>query len=176
MNLKKNAIYYFLALLIFVVFKLLYRDATTQDLVFLLNPVRWLVDIATYTQSTFITDKGYFNDALNIVIDKSCSGFNFFVLCFLMLTFLTVGNLKNRNSKWLSLVVLFILAYLITIVTNASRILTSLFLHKVFRTYAIPRLEVWHKVEGAFVYLFCLVAVYLLTEFLLKRYINHSKH
>jgi hypothetical protein len=52
----------------------------------------------TGSHSVYISDKGYYHDNLNILIEKSCSGFNFLLLCFCMLTLTTKHNQKRQKN------------------------------------------------------------------------------
>lgn len=149
---------YSLAAVLFMVLKLGYAQASTTNLLWLLKPTNTLVTVALGSASEFRAGEGFVHAGLNIAIDKSCSGFNFWLLCsgLLLLASMPYGGQKGRRWWLLSLPVL---AYGLTVLVNASRIITAVCLHR-----ALPELGrryTWlHQAEGALVYLFFLILIY----------------
>jgi exosortase K len=113
-----------------------------------------MVSVAFGSTSEFKIGEGFVHAGLNIAIDKSCSGFNFWLLCSGLL--LTAGMQVGGQfwSRWWLLSVPMV-AYGLTVVVNASRIITAVSLNR-----ALPELGrryTWlHQAEGAMVYLFFL--------------------
>ena len=126
MQTNKNIPYYLTAVGLFILLKFGFTLAENNDLTFLIKPTNKLVGLLTGSKSVFISDSGYFNEHLNIIIDKSCSGFNFWILCFLLLTFLTVKYFGKTLNKILTIPSALIGAYLLTIFVNTSRIFASI--------------------------------------------------
>lgn len=159
---------YLIALLVFVVLKIIFKYANTEQLEFLLKPTNKIVEIITNSNSEYVFKKGFYHESLNIIIDKSCSGFNFWLISFLMLSFLLLQNFINKKMRLIVLPLALSLAYFITILVNSSRILIAVFAQNTFiKMHADYS---WlHQAEGSFVYLFSLVLVYLTTELLLKK-------
>lgn len=143
---------------LFGTLKLSYTQATTADLLWLLKPTNVLVAVALGSGSEFRVGEGFVHVGLNIVIDKSCSGFNFWLLCsaVLLLAGLQVGGQNGRRWWLLSLPVV---AYGLTVLVNAARIITAVSLQR-----ALPELGrryAWlHEAEGVLVYLFFLILIY----------------
>ncbi len=165
---KQHQFFLLAAGILFIGLKLVYRQAALPDLWLFLQPISHLVALATSSASVFIPGEGYVNNHLAIVIDKSCAGFNFFALCFVMLAFSSYRSISQGYQTLLFLPALLLLSYLFTLFVNTTRILFSVFLHQ-------PKLNLlaspppWlHEAEGAFVYLSFLILIYLGFQFLLS--------
>jgi len=50
-----------------------------------------------------MAETGYFHSKLNIVIEKSCSGFNFWILCFMVFAYLGLKYFDKPLHKILTL-------------------------------------------------------------------------
>ncbi|NRB47421.1 MAG: exosortase K [Saprospiraceae bacterium] len=154
-----------LAFLLFLLLKAAYSMAEVQHLTFLLAPSSEIVATFTGTGNTFIPDQGYFNESLNILINKSCSGFNFWSICFLM----SYCLLAKPNSSWFRNLILLPLvlgaAYLFTILVNSTRILFSIFLHSADAQLLAVDSPWSHQAEGVFIYLSYLIIAYLSIDY-----------
>lgn len=158
---KPHLPYYLSTIGIFILLKVAYTQADPTDLQFLLYPTSQCIGWVTNTTATFIVDRGYLHENLQILIDKSCAGFNFMVLCFLMLSFLVYEYLKGAKQQVLALPGLLFVAYLLTLFVNSSRILFVIFLQRV-GIHALVGQATWlHQAEGTFIYLFFLILIYL---------------
>ncbi len=154
-------LFYILATCAFVAMKFWYGAVKSDELVFLLRPTNAIIEMITNSDALYIQGTGYYHEPLNIVINKSCSGFNFMVLCFMMISFLGKKYLPSKDSFMLLPLSLF-LAYPITVFANSSRILLSIFLESYRLKMDRP---VWfHQAEGIFTYLFFLIVIYLVVE------------
>ena len=111
---NKNTIYYFIIALLFICFKYLHSIADNSHLAFMLNPISIAIEQMTGSSPIFIPDKGFFYPSINILIDKSCSGFNFWMLCFTLFSFHLIQNRKS-NPNFLYLPFLLFITYLITL-------------------------------------------------------------
>ncbi len=157
---KKDAGYYVLIILIFILLKFIYKFSDCNDLQFLLKPTSKIVGFISNSPSVFIPDTGYFHEKMNILINKSCSGFNFWILCLTLLLFSAANLLQNNRQKIAAIFILFIGTYFFTLLVNSSRILISFLVSKILKQYAIPA-EWMHQATGTFVYLFFLISIYL---------------
>ena len=173
MNLTTNFWYYTIALTTFVVLKFVHTTLETEDLIFLLAPVNFLVELFTGTSSNWITDQGYFYSSLNIVINKSCSGFNFWLLCFLTLSFLLLAYTKTRNTKTASLFVSFIGAFFLTILVNSCRIYLLILLESLNLKWT--QNPVIHEAVGVVTYLTFLIFIYGITQRIVTQYHRYEK-
>lgn len=169
MELKKNCIYYAVGVLFFVMLKITFTQMDANDLVFILQPTDKIISFLTSSKGIFLTGTGYFHADLNILIEKSCSGFNFFSLSFLIGYFVAVNHFHDKKHKWLALALSLLAAWMLTLFVNASRIITAIFLNKLF--VSLPGTNKWlHQAEGTFVYLFFLILFYKILNHLLTLY------
>ncbi|MPR35618.1 exosortase K [Salmonirosea aquatica] len=165
----RNLPYQLAALAIFVLLKLAYTQADTSDLAFLLGPTDTLVGLAANSPSVYDSASGYLHPDLNITIDKSCSGFNFWMLSFLMLSFLSLRYLSQSSHKLAALPLALLCAYGLTIFANTSRITIAVLLQNQF-PHVPPPYQAWfHQAQGTFVYLSCLIGLYLTLDYLLSQ-------
>ncbi|MDR3265942.1 MAG: exosortase K [Tannerella sp.] len=173
---KNNAPYYLTAITLFLLLKFGFTFAGNDNLAFLLKPVDKLVCLITGSSSVYFPDRGYFHDQLQIVIDKSCSGFNFWLICFLMLTFLLLKQAGKPVQKGRILPLALAGAYVFTIFVNTSRIIAAV----VIQNQAIHFLPakiylILHQSVGIVVYLTFLILIYFLIEKYLNKRQSHEK-
>ena len=162
-------LYYLIAIGIFILLKIGFIFADNNDLVFLLKPTNKLIEFFTNSNSQYFTESGYFHEKLDIIIDKSCSGFNFWILCYMMLTFLALRFLKHKIYKFIAIPSMLVFAYFMTIFVNASRILFSILIDNLGEKFINYKINWLHQAEGTFIYLFFLIVIYLGFEHLFKR-------
>lgn len=174
MTANRNIPYYFTAIAVFILLKFAYTLADNTDLYFLLKPTDKIIEVITNSNSIYVNDGGYFHDKLNIVIDKSCSGFNFWILCFIMLAFTIIKFLQDRNRKIAALPITLFAAYIFTIFANTSRILFAVFIRGSGAKPADGHISRLHQAEGTFVYLFFLIIFYLGVNFTLTGLTRHN--
>ncbi|MCD7900696.1 MAG: exosortase K [Bacteroides sp.] len=161
--------YYVIAGVLFVLLKLFYRTAETDNLFFLLKPVASLVALFSNADYNYNPGDGFFYEKMNIIIDKSCSGFNFGCLCFLLLCFSAFRYITNKKKRYFIMPVVLVVAYVATILVNTSRILLAVFVNKCISFWNVTSPAWLHLGEGVFVYLFSLILIYLLAEFVLLK-------
>jgi exosortase K len=156
--------YYLVAVALFILLKFGFTIADNGDLDFLLKPTDVLVGLLTGSHSVYLSDKGYYHASLNILLNKSCSGFNYWVLCFLVFTYLGVKYFAKPLHKALAIPISLCCAYLLTIFANSSRIFASI----------VVQSQTFHEVIGIIVYFSFLVLVYYLTEKFLKAFLKKN--
>lgn len=150
-----------------------YTLADNNELIFLLKPTDKIVGLLTGSHSIYLPVSGYYHEYLNIVIDKSCSGFNFWVLCFLLFTYLTVKHVEKTLSKILTIPTALIGAYLLTIFVNASRIFASIVVQTQTKNIFLNQQHIVHEAIGIITNLTFLILAYVLIEkFLIHRRYN----
>ena len=142
---------------LFALLKLGYAHATSEGLLVLLAPTNYLVEVSLSSTSVFSASSGFVHPSLHISINKSCSGFNFWVLCWLMLS---VAVIHYRLRLWPMLLMIPLVSYGLTLLVNTSRILTAVWLRGVLPS-AVQQYSWLHQAEGALLYLFFLVMIYL---------------
>jgi exosortase K len=149
---------------IFVLLKACFTFADNYSLAFLLKPTDKLIGLLTGSRSVYAAEAGYFYDSLNIVIDKSCSGFNFCILCFLLFTYLIVKRFGKPLHKGLALPVSLICAYPLTIFANAARIFASVIVQSHTKNFFPERQYLIHEALGIITYLSFLILACFLVE------------
>lgn len=172
MQTNKNIPYYLLSVGLFILLKFGFTLADNNDLIFLLKPTDKLIGLLTGSQSVYLSDSGYYHQTLNIIIDKSCSGFNFWMLCFLVFTYSTIKNIDKALHKLLSIKIVLLGAYLLTIFVNTSRIFVSIVVQNQTKNILLNQQHIMHEAIGITTNLTFLILAYILFEKLLthKRY------
>jgi len=166
----KNSPYYLITISIFILLKFIYTLSNTNYLIFILKPTSTLIELVTNSKGEFVTESGYLHKKLTILINKSCSGFNFWLLCFTMLAFLAFQFLERRIHKIVVLPILLFSTYVLTIGVNTSRILFSIFIDNTIKNMTGYTKTNWlHQAEGVFIYLSFLIIIYLCFNFILKK-------
>lgn len=127
----KNKIPIFLLVFIlFFILKTWYSTSQLNDLSILLAPTNYLVEFILGQKSTYIEHSGYYFPTLNVLIDKTCSGFNFFLLTFSLFSILGVSKFTKYTQYVLILLSACILAYFLTVLVNNFRIYVSIFIEE----------------------------------------------
>lgn len=173
MKAKQNLPYYIIAIGIFLILKLAFTTAGINHLTFLLGPTNKIIEVLTGSHSVFIQDTGYFHQGLNIVIEKSCSGFNFWILCFVMLSFLSIKYFESVSGKMMAMSLSFIVSFTLTILVNSSRIFTALIIQT--QGSSITKQPIIHEGIGVATNLTYLILIYLCFEKLLAKHISNAK-
>lgn len=174
MQTNKNIPFYLTTIGIFILLKFGYTLADNDNLIFLLKPTDKIVGLLTGSHSVYLSDKGYYHDNLNILIEKSCSGFNFMLLCFCMLTFLFLKYANKTILNYLSIPVALFASYLLTIFVNASRIFVSIIMQQQANNFLPNRPHlILHEIVGVITNLTFLIIIYIVSEkFLTNKYQN----
>ncbi|MEM9337316.1 MAG: exosortase K [Bacteroidota bacterium] len=174
-NFNKNIPYYLIVVTIFILLKFGFTFANTNDLAFLLKPTNQLVELLTGSHSIYLSGNGYFYEQLNILIDKSCSGFNFWVLCFLLFSYLTVNHFDRSIHKLLTIPAVLTGAYMLTLFVNASRIFASIVVQRQTKNIFHDQQHFIHETIGIMTSLTFLILAYILIEKLLTRQRHYAK-
>ncbi|MCR9153719.1 MAG: exosortase K [Croceimicrobium sp.] len=164
---RKNLPYFFLSLGIFIIAKLLYHQSETADLTFLLRPISAYLEFSYNSLAVYSPEKGYIHPDLFINIEKSCSGFNFWMICYLTLSFLVIPYGRNHWQKALSFIGLLALSYLLALVVNIARISVSIQL-SVFNDLLPYSDAIIHQALGVITNLSFLILIYLGLSWLLN--------
>ena len=155
--------------------KFAFTLADNDSLTFLLKPTDKLVGLLTNSQSVYLADNGYYHTELNILINKSCSGFNFWLLSFLVFTYLAIKYLDKPLHKALTIPTALVGAYLLTVFVNASRIFASIVVQNLTKNILSNQQHLVHETVGVITNLSFLVLAYYLTEKLLIHKQRHAK-
>jgi exosortase K len=169
---NKNIPYYLTAVGLFILLKFGFTFADNDNLTFLLKPTDKLVGFLTGSHSVYLTDKGFYHDKLNILIDKSCSGFNFWILSFLVFTYLIVKYFDKPFYKILTISTVLFGVYLLTIFVNTSRIFVSVIVQNQTKNIFANQQHLIHEAVGIITNLTFLV----LTYYLIEKFLIHRQH
>jgi len=138
-------------------FKMLLSLASINELQWFLSPIVFLVELFTAIDFIWTPDIG-FTSNLNIVIEKSCAGGNFFIICMILLV------IKNWNpftiqSKIAQLSFIILMSYIITILANSMRIISAIKLvsFRQLTDYIDPKSA--HLVLGGIIYILILLSL-----------------
>jgi len=171
----KNMPYYLTVVVIFILMKFAFSSAGNSGMVFLLAPTDKLAGWLTGSRSVFLPEYGYYHETLNVLIDKSCSGFNFLVLCFICFSYLMIKYFDKPLRKVLALPVSLGGAYLLTVFSNTSRIFVSIVVQNQTRNIFPHHQHLVHNAVGIIVNLSFLVLAYYLTEKFLEHRRTYEK-
>lgn len=176
MGTKRDILFYITILLLFVLLKLWYSTSDNNDLFFLLKPTDKFIEIFTGSNSVYFSDRGFYHHSLNILIDKSCSGFNFLLISFCLFSFLYLNFEKNSIKRLFSICIALFFSFLFTIFVNSSRIYVSLTIHKFGDRFLTDRYnEIIHQVAGTLINLTFLILIYLISENILIKKSKNEK-
>ncbi|MDX2304792.1 MAG: exosortase K [Microscillaceae bacterium] len=164
---KKNIFLYFILLAGLILAKLYHREASNLDLGWILYPTVWLVTFFSGVVFELSAEGGFVDTSQMLIIDKSCSGMNFMLICICVLSFTYLPRLPWKPAYFC---IFLGLSYGFTVLVNACRIIQAIWLREKFENQLPFKPEVIHEMQGILVYVF-----FLILFFLISRYIfNHS--
>ncbi|MEM6298936.1 MAG: exosortase K [Bacteroidota bacterium] len=162
---KDKTIYFFVAAVVFIGLKFWYTVLTTDDLFTFLLPMVTFLEVLTHSTAPFLEGEGFYLEAADVLINKSCSGFNLWLMCFLMLSFLGVSHSKN---KLIVLPISLLVAYLFTVLVNSSRIFVSILVQEFITNQLGIDEKIVHEAIGITTNLGFLILLYFTAEKLLS--------
>jgi exosortase K len=142
------------ALTVVVAGKQFYRDASANDLRFILAPTAQLVSWVTGHEFAYEAGQGWINIDVMFVIAPVCAGVNFALAAFLALTLGGLAGMTSLRTTAKRLALAALLAYAGTLVVNTIRISIAVELHR-------PDI---HRAQGIAVYLAGLCGLYALAR------------
>jgi exosortase K len=153
------------------VLKYLLRFVSVDNLQPILAPTALFVHIFTGLHFSWIPFEGYYNPGNGILINDSCAGSGFLLLCWALSAYHYICI--NGRKNMVKLIALFFLAIPVTVLVNAFRIISSLyFVNYTFSGSPIPSL---HKAIGITAFLSGLIAFNFIAQtFVRKRLINET--
>jgi exosortase K len=168
--------FYLTAIGLLILLKYGYSMADNDNLIFLLKPIDKIVGLLTGSHSVYFSEKGYYHANLNILIEKSCSGFNFMLLCYGMLFFLLLKYIENPFFKSLIIPVSLIISYVLTIFINSSRIFSSIIIQHQANIFLPDRPHlIIHEIVGVITNLTFLILIYYFSEKFLTNKFQDAK-
>lgn len=149
--------------------KAFYSTASVNDLTWILWPTKVVVELVTGVQFHFESYAGYMSEDRSFLIAAACSGVNFLIAIFLMLSLRLLWRRRGESISWLSFLFIAGLSYIITIVANSLRISSAMWLNaKRPQIFGLDREEL-HRLDGIAVYFGIMLLVYLAFEYLEKK-------
>lgn len=170
MKSPSNLVFYAVIISVFLLLKVGYSVAENDDLIFLLKPITEFIELSTGTNSVYNTNSGFYFEQLDVLIDKSCSGGNFLLLCFAMLSFLALKHISKPYQKLIAIVVVLFISYLVAIGVNVSRIYVSLILESEITQFLNTDNLLVHEAIGVTTNLSFLILIYILFDKLIQTY------
>jgi len=157
----------------FVLFKISYTYASTDDLLVLLKPVNYIVSYMAGVRSVYTGNGFYFSD-FNILINKSCSGFNFMLIAFIVFYYQLSKLSRLPRERLMASFASFAIAYLVTIMVNSSRIVSSILVQSSITDLGTYH-GIIHECIGILNNLTFLILTYALIETLISKKRHHEK-
>ena len=169
---NKFPLYYIPVAVIVVLAKFAYAGATTTQLLFILSPTQTLISYITGANAVYILNQGFLFEDLKILIDKSCSGGNFWILSFFVFSVLFFKYVEKVFHKFLTILFVALFSFCFTIVVNTCRISASIIIQKQSAVFFEPSLQhLIHQGIGITTNLvFLIFSYYLIEQYLLKKY------
>ena len=174
----KKLIYYSpigIGITLFLFLKYAHRLATTADLHFLIRPINAVIEFVTGTAAVLLTDHSYFNESLNIIIDKSCSGANLGLIAFLMFCYLGFSLFTKTSIRFLVLPLALVLGYILTIIANCFRIITVLQLQHILVDQLPLSEQLVHQFIGITTNITILIITYTIVAKQLTKSLSNEK-
>ncbi|MEO1029974.1 MAG: exosortase K [Bacteroidota bacterium] len=167
----KSYLFYGIIFSLTIIGKIAYAQATNDALVFILKPLSSIISFLTNSPFIYLSDSGFYFESLNITIDKSCSGVNFWIISFVVFSFSFVKVTRSNFQRLLSIPVLLLATFAFTLFANTSRILISILISRQ-TAFDYPWL---HQAQGVFIYLSLLVIAYTIINHLSFKFNNYHE-
>ncbi len=151
-------------LLCVIAMKQYYSAANVNDLRWILGPTTALVELITRERFVFESYAGYINQDKSFLIAAPCSGINFLITAFLLLTFGKLIKTRPNRIGWSYMVFAAIAAYFATTVANTVRIATAMQLRNKDPELIWLNPDQLHRFEGIVIYFGCLMLLFFARE------------
>src|ERR1044071_697001 len=132
--------------------KLYYSTASADELRWILAPTTAVVELITGVRFVFEPHAGDMNPDRNFLIASACAGVNFLITAFLMLSIKRLVIDGSRETSWLYLPFALSIAFVTTLIANATRIIIAMQIAKSSNENAWLHSSEFHRFEGIIVY------------------------
>ena len=139
--------------------KLFHMNSTADNLQIVLVPVNFVVELFLQQKSTFLPGEGFYFGDMNVLIDKSCAGVNFFVITLCVLSTLGTGMHARIRWKLIQWCGYLALSYLLTILVNACRIISLACMLQSQPLHILVEASWFHEATGALFYVTGLILI-----------------
>ncbi len=158
-----------LILIIAASVKVFYSTASVNDLTWILWPTTTAVELISGTQFHFESYAGYMSEDRSFLIAAACSGVNFLIAIFLVLSLRTLWRRRIESISWRSLFLIAGISYVVTIIANSLRISSALWLNAERpQVFGLGRDQL-HRLDGILIYFGMMLLVYLAFEYWEKK-------
>jgi exosortase K len=144
--------------------KLYYSTASADQLRWILAPTTAVVELINGASFEFESHAGYISRDRSFLIANSCAGVNFLIAAFLMLSMRKLLSDPSKKIVWGFITSSAIIAYLVTIVANATRISVALWLQGISAEIGGLNPYQLHRFEGIFIYFGFLLLLFVISE------------
>jgi exosortase K len=161
---KLSLLFLFTIFCIGFAFKWIFTNLDVEYSVWLLKPTTIWVEQITGLDFDFLQNEGYVcTQILPItIIDKSCSGLNFWLMALILGAFVLHKKVINFLSFFYYFIAVFGLAWLVTIIANTGRIVISIKILPSLTDYIDYSQS--HLLLGIFIYVTMLILYYLILK------------
>ena len=144
--------------------KSFYSHAGAEELDWLLAPTCRLTGLLSGIGFEKETGAGWISHTHRMIVGPACSGMNFLIISFLTIFFSSVTRVRSPAARGLCLGASLVIAWSLTILTNAARILLAVRLHSADIYGGIVTPARVHLAAGTFIYCLSLILAYLVVE------------
>lgn len=170
----KHIILYIITISIAIGLKVFYFSASFSDVYFLIKPLNTAIEFLTKNQSEFIEEVGFVYESQEIIINKSCSGFNLWVICFLMYSYMFISSSYKKQYHLYIIPSALLLSFLSTLFINTIRVYVSFLL----KTSPLPLFRentlVIHEMVGVINNFAFLIIIYYSLNYLLIKITSYE--
>ena len=143
--------------------------ASVNELRWILWPTKVAVEWITGTRFYFESFAGYMSEDRTFVIAAACSGVNFLIAVFMMLSLRRLWDHRRYGVAWLSIAWVIVFSYFVTIGANVMRISSALWLNSRPHQFAGMDRDELHRLDGITVYFGVMLLTYVVYERLQRR-------
>lgn len=109
--------------------KVFYFSASFNDVYFLIKPLNTATEFLTRHQSELINEVGFVYESQQIIINKSCSGFNLWVISYLMFSYMFISSIYKKLHYLFIIPSALLLSYISALFINIIRVYVSFLLN-----------------------------------------------
>ena len=161
------------ALAVVVLGKQYYRDASADDLRWILAPTAKMVSWVSGGNFVYEAGPGWVDPHIRFIIAPPCAGVNFALAAFLALALGALPSMRTARGTAVRLAGAAAVAYVATLVVNTTRIAIAIAMHKgTIDIAGYDRAEL-HRIEGIVVYLGGLCVLYGIARSVANRSNHH---
>jgi exosortase K len=161
-NSLSNLVLIIILLLLIIFFKLLFNNAKNKDILIFLTPVSTIAGLGTGENFHLDDEKGYVNNNGTIIINRFCSGINYFLIALILSLIVAFPFNAKLKCKIIIICLYFLFCYLLSLTANSSRIIISISVEKLRVLFNWNENGKWfHYLEGIVTFFTFLLLYYL---------------